>query len=325
MGESQRNSVPSGGRAVSGDRVRIVTVAFNPGAELAAMFASLHAAAYGLELHVVCVDNSPQPQPATARLCRDNGVTYISRPDNPGFGAATNLGMQAELAIPEPDLGTNPAAVLDREQKAPTEEWVMAVNPDIEFPPGAIAALVAGARRNPGGAIYGPALVGSDGQRYPTGRAFARFSNGIGHALLGRIWPGNPWTQAYWGRAWRGRATAAVDWLSGACLLLRRADWEALGGFDPRYFMYFEDADLGWRARRQLGRPAVLLAGVEVVHHQGGSTGGSGGLGRAARAHHESALLFLQRIYPGVGWRPVLWLMRVGLAARLAIMTKWRR
>ena len=172
MGESQRNSVPSGGRAVSGDRVRIVTVAFNPGAELAAMFASLRAAAYGLELHVVCVDNSPQPQPATARLCRDNGVTYISRPDNPGFGAATNLGMQAELAMPEPDLGTNPAAILDREQKAPTEEWVMAVNPDIEFPPGAIAALVAGARRNPGGAIYGPALVGSDGQRYPTGRAF---------------------------------------------------------------------------------------------------------------------------------------------------------
>ena len=71
------------------------------------MFASLRAAAYGLELHVVCVDNSPQPQPATARLCRDNGVTYISRPDNPGFGAATNLGMQAELAMPEPDLGTN--------------------------------------------------------------------------------------------------------------------------------------------------------------------------------------------------------------------------
>ena len=205
MGESQRNSVPSGGRAVSGDRVRIVTVAFNPGAELAAMFASLRAAAYGLELHVVCVDNSPQPQPATARLCRDNGVTYISRPDNPGFGAATNLGMQAELAMPEPDLGTNPAAILDREQKAPTEEWVMAVNPDIEFPPGAIAALVAGARRNPGGAIYGPALVGSDGQRYPTGRAFARLSNGIGHALLGRIWPGNPWTQAYWGRPrWTG-------------------------------------------------------------------------------------------------------------------------
>ena len=83
----------------------------------------------------------------------------------------------------------------------------------------------------------------------PSARALPRLGQGIGHAVLGWWWPGNPWTRSY--RAERELVTERpAGWLSGSCLLLRRAAFDEVGGFDPGYFMYFEDLDLGERLGR---------------------------------------------------------------------------
>src|SRR5262249_37438487 len=60
---------------------------------------------------------------------------------------------------------------------------------------------------------------------------------------------------------------SAVDWATGCCLLVRRACWTDLGGFDPDFFLYYEDVDLCRRARFQ-GWDVCFEPGLTLVHHQ---------------------------------------------------------
>ena len=83
-------------------------------------------------------------------------------------------------------------------------------------------------------------------------------------------------------------APANVDWVSGACMILRRRAVEQVGAFDERFFMYFEDADLCRRAR-EAGWLVFYLPHVEVVHEAGGS---SRSRPRAIWLLHKSAFLY---------------------------------
>ncbi|NMW43410.1 glycosyltransferase family 2 protein [Mobiluncus curtisii] len=290
----------------SDSAIRVVTVAYHCGEGIRGLLQSL-ATASSRSIHAVVVDNSEAPDPAVVAACQEFGAEYRSLPNNPGFGAGSNFGS---------DFGG-------------TEPWLVFANPDLRLTPGAVDALIAAAAAHPEAALIGPALVDETGTRYPTGRSFPYISIGIGHALLGRVWPGNPWTRRYWGSSWRGTDSAAVDWLSGACILLRRADWEQLGGFDPAYFMYFEDMDLAWRARRFLGRGALFVGNAVAIHEQGATTGdktlGAGAKRnlRALRAHHDSARIFLNRLYAGrPSVLPLLRLISWGLRLRYWVLAR---
>ena len=129
-------------------------------------------------------------------------------------------------------------------------EFVVVANPDVVWSPGSLDDAARGRRiAGRGPASLGPLIQTPDGAIYPSARALPSLGRGIGHALFGWWWPANPWTAAY--RRERGAPTeGAVGWLSGSCLLLRRKAFDAVGGFDPSYFMYFEDVDLGDRLGR---------------------------------------------------------------------------
>ena len=66
------------------------------------------------------------------------------------------------------------------------------------------------------------------------------------------------------------RQARQVDWVSGACMVIRRADLDAVGGLDERYFMYNEDVDLCVEMRKR-GRITLYIAGAEVLHYRGKS------------------------------------------------------
>jgi N-acetylglucosaminyl-diphospho-decaprenol L-rhamnosyltransferase len=107
-----------------------------------------------------------------------------------------------------------------------------------------------------------------------------------------------------------------VDWVSGACMALRREAWEAVGGFDPGYFMYAEDMDLCLRVARA-GWRVVFDGGARVEHTVGGSTRKRPF--RKVADHHRSALRFYVRHYrgdPRVLLAPVV---AAFLAARAAV------
>jgi N-acetylglucosaminyl-diphospho-decaprenol L-rhamnosyltransferase len=142
----------------------------------------------------------------------------------------------------------------NRLARATRSPYLCFVNPDVVLPPDTdVFGPLLAALADPGVAVAGPMLVGTDGapQRWDHGELLglrARVSNGAG--------------EAYW-RPREARAEAA--WISGAFMLVRREAFDAAGGFDERYFLYKEEEDLCLRIRRA-GHRVVYEPAVAVTH-----------------------------------------------------------
>ncbi len=93
------------------------------------------------------------------------------------------------------------------------------------------------------------------------------------HAVVGSVWKSNPWSAAY-RQENLAPSERVVGWLSGSCLLLKRSAFDAIAGFDERYFMYMEDVDLGESScQGRLGQR--LRAGRRGAARQGSFHGGA--------------------------------------------------
>jgi N-acetylglucosaminyl-diphospho-decaprenol L-rhamnosyltransferase len=152
-----------------------------------------------------------------------------------------------------------------------TAEVVVVANADVRFPPGALRGLAGTFDRDPSIGAVGPTVVYPDGTLQASARTLPDLSTAVGHALLGRWWPGNPWTRRYRAVGVDPARAREVDWLSGCALALRRTAFDAVDGFDPGYFLYVEDVDLGVRLRAA-GWRLVTEPSVTVVHRVGAST-----------------------------------------------------
>src|SRR5690606_18898026 len=122
--------------------------------------------------------------------------------------------------------------------------------PDVRLHPGSVEAMLAALDADPQIGAVGPKLLNEDGSVYPSARDIPSLRTGVGHAAFSRVWAGNPWTRRYRQEAASPDEARDVGWLSGACLLVRREAFDSVDGFDDRYFMYFEDVDLGYRLGR---------------------------------------------------------------------------
>jgi N-acetylglucosaminyl-diphospho-decaprenol L-rhamnosyltransferase len=145
------------------------------------------------------------------------------------------------------------------------------------------------------------------------------------HALVGTVWPGNPATRRYHMADRVRSGPSDVDWVSGSCMLVRRAAFDQVGGFDPGYFMYFEELDFCLRLARA-GWRVVLEPQAVAVHHIGGST--SSAPYRKVINHHRSAVRFYRRRYEGDPRILLTPVVAAGLAARLVVSlarTWWDR
>ena len=138
------------------------------------------------------------------------------------------------------------------------------------------------------------------------------------YAVVGPLWKNNPWTAEY--RQERtDPSERPVGWLSGSCLLLRRAAFDEVSGFDERYFMYMEDVDLGDRLGKA-GWQNVYVPSAEVLHDKGHATGRDPA--RNLAAHHRSTYTFLADRYPRPWQAPLRWTMRAALAGRESLVVR---
>jgi N-acetylglucosaminyl-diphospho-decaprenol L-rhamnosyltransferase len=197
---------------------------------------------------VVVVDTGSTDGTAAAVRAAHPDVRVLAV-DNLGFGGGANLGVAVT--------------------RAPV---VVVCNADVRFVPGSVAELAARLEEHHDVAAVGPAVTYPDGRPQASARRLPAPATAIGHAVLSRLWSGNPWTVRYRAGDTDPARPREADWLSGCCLALRREAFDAVGGFDPGYFLYVEDVDLGVRLRAG-GWRLRYEPSARVVHEVGASTG----------------------------------------------------
>ncbi|MEU0541534.1 glycosyltransferase family 2 protein [Nocardia sp. NPDC005978] len=270
----------------------VVTVTYSPGEHLQHFITTL-ATATGEKPQVILADNGSVDGVPELIAEANAHVRLLRTGGNLGYGGAINRAV-AEI---DPDI-----------------EFIAIVNPDIRWGTDSIDELLTAARRWPRAGALGPKVLEPDGSLYPSARSVPGLLDGAGHAVLGSIWPTNPWTRRY--RQENEQVSErTVGWLSGSCLLVRRAAFDAIDGFDSRYFMYMEDVDFGDRMGKA-GWHNVFVPTAEVTHAKGHAAGKHPET--MLPAHHASAYRFQADRHPHWWQAP----LRVALKAGLAIRCK---
>ena len=212
--------------------------------------------AAGLAIRAVVVDNASGDFPRIARAVRQNGwdswVTTVLAPRNGGFAYGNNLAIHHAL-------------------QSGAADYVYLLNPDTQVRPGAIATLVRFLASELRIGIAGSSFENADGSDWPIAFRFpslvSEFSQALGFGPVMRLL--ERWSVA---REMSPAAPQQVDWICGASMMIRAPVFQALGGFDEGYFLYFEETDFCLRARRA-GFATWYVPASRVMHVGGQSTG----------------------------------------------------
>ncbi|MES2710036.1 MAG: glycosyltransferase family 2 protein [Pseudomonadota bacterium] len=206
-------------------RLSVVIVTYRSAGVIAQALRALPASA-----EIIIVDNaSPDDTVAAARAARP-GAIILEQPENRGFGAGCNAGIEAA-----------------------TREFIVLLNPDGRIAVSALGTLVAAADAWPDAAILAPALLDDDGRPVRSWDAGQVRRRALARNRKAEPWPSGPF---------------CVDFVSGACMLLRRTDGLR---FDEGFFLYYEDDDLCAEARAR-GRSIVVVPAARAGHAGGQSS-----------------------------------------------------
>jgi GT2 family glycosyltransferase len=258
-------------------RLSIVIVTYNSRDDIERCLHSILHNRPAIDHEILVVDNASPD--GTAALVRERwpGVRVLDAGSNVGFAAANNIGIRATFG-----------------------ELVLLLNPDTLVPAGALDRLVGALDARHDAAVAGPRIVDGSGRaELSFGRMMSPLAELRQKLLVAGHGRGVPGIAGHVERITRGERL--VDWVSGACLLVRRADADAVGLLDERYFMYAEDVDFcaAIRARR---RHVLFTAAAEITHFRGRSAASARPATNAA--YRRSHLAFYRKHHPG--WVPFL-------------------
>jgi N-acetylglucosaminyl-diphospho-decaprenol L-rhamnosyltransferase len=257
--------------------VSIIIVSYNARADLGRCLASLDQYPPAVAHDITVVDNASTEGGLDQVRARWPRVNVIVLDRNRGFAAGNNVGIRATQG-----------------------ELLLLLNSDTIVPAGAIDTLVARLAAHPAAAAAGPRLV------EPSGRGELSFGPMISplaelrqKALVSLHRAHIPPVAGWIDRT--TRRERYVDWVSGACLLVWRADAEGAGLLDERFFLYTEDVDF-CAALRARGRRILFAPAAEVTHVRGRSRASAPAAMNAA--YRQSQLAFYEKHHPR--WAPWL-------------------
>jgi GT2 family glycosyltransferase len=143
-------------------------------------------------------------------------------------------------------------------------EYILIINPDNELEPTGLERLVAAMEKDPSIGILAPKLVHEDGSIRDSFRTFPTMADLFikRTPFLRALFPAR--MKRYLQHDQNASLTRDVDWVAGACLLMHRSFYGELGGFDPRFFLFFEDTDLCRRCR-QLGKKIIYFPRAQAA------------------------------------------------------------
>lgn len=227
-----------------------------------------------LEVEIIVVDNaSGDGSPDMVREQFAN-VRLIASGSNLGFVRANNRGVAAS-----------------------TGRYILLLNPDTEVLSGTLAGMVTYMDQHPDIGALGPKLLCPDGRVQPSRRRFPTLATAfLESTVLQQRFPHSRVLQRYFIQDKSDDEEQDVDWLVGACLLIRRETWEQVGPLDENIFMYSEELDWCRRAKAA-GWRVVYLPWAAVVHHEGQS---SSQVVPARHIYFQSSKVYYFRKYHGI-------------------------
>jgi N-acetylglucosaminyl-diphospho-decaprenol L-rhamnosyltransferase len=273
----------------------VVVVDYNAGDYLVRCLDSLKSSAGDATLEIVLVDNASRDGSAGLALEAHPDVELIQNEDNRGFSAAVNQGIGRSRA-----------------------PFVLLMNPDAEVSAGTLSALMKVAEDRPRVAVVGPVIRNPDGTIYRSGRVFPSIPDAVGHAFLWPFLPNNRFSRAYTLADWDRTTERVVDWVSMACMLVRRAALDDVGVLDESFFLYAEELDLCTRLQRK-GWQVLYTPELEVTHEGAVSTG----VTRWALLEHSRSIYRYFVKHRAHGWRRILLpFARVALRVRAEVVAR---
>jgi len=251
-------------------RAAIVIVNFNGGAHLENCLRSLVEAPPRTSIEIIVVDNA-STDGSEAVVSRFPAVRLIALERNAGFSAGNNAGIRASRS-----------------------ELVLLLNNDTLVPAGAIDRLVDALDAHPAAGAAGPRLIDAQGAPElsfgPMIAPLGELRQKLVTALYARgVAPVRSWVE----RA--TRTERYVDWVSGACLLVRRGAAEEAGLLDERFFLYTEDVDF-CASLRAKGWKVLFTPSAEIVHLRGRSRATVPR--QSDQAYRRSHLAFYEKHHP---------------------------
>jgi GT2 family glycosyltransferase len=211
-------------------------------------------AAAGFQIRAVVVDNASGDAPPIAEAIESNGwrswVTLVTAPKNGGFAYGNNLGIA-------------------RAYKDHVPSYIYLLNPDTQVRPGAIGCLARFLESHQEVGIAGSSFEMSDGSDWPFAFHFPTLMSEMlqGMELSPLMHLFKRWVVAQA----MTRVPQPIDWICGASMLIRPAVLESIGGMDEDYFLYFEETDFCYRAKRS-GFATWYVPESRVMHIGGQST-----------------------------------------------------
>ena len=203
----------------------------------------------GWTLEIVVVDNASSDGSGEMVRAEFPHVRLVANDDNLGFTAANNQGLALSQGC-----------------------YLLLLNPDTELVGDALATMLRYMDSHPVAGALGPRLLYPDGGQQPSRRRFPTFATALLEStVLQEWWSDNRILRRYTMADTPDNAIQPVDWVVGACLLVRREAYEQVGGLDEGYFMYSEELD--WCRRcKSAGWEIIYLPTATVIHYEGQSS-----------------------------------------------------
>lgn len=283
----------------------VTICSWNTADDLRACLQSLRDAKDEASFETIVLDNDSEDGSADMVASEFPEVTLIRSKQNLGFTGGHNMALQARRG-----------------------KHAFLLNSDATVHPGALATLLAFHAENPDCGMLGPKILNPDGSLQLSCR---RFPNPVAalfrNTFIGKLFPNNRFTREYLMTDWDHDEPREVDWVSGAAFFVAAELMEAIGTFDPEYFMYCEDVDWCFRAWKA-GWKVKYVPGAVVTHAIGRSTDKAPN--RMIGQFHRSMLRFYTKsVLPTMPrWvRPFAWLFAaLALSARggsFILKNKW--
>lgn len=227
----------------------VVIVSWNVRELLRSCLQSIVAVPSKLQLQIVVIDNASNDGSVEMVRAEYPQVQVIANARNRGFSAANNQGLEVSQG-----------------------RYLLLLNPDTEVVDDALPVMVEYMDLHPQVGAVGPELRFPDGTLQPSRRRFPSLATALVEStVVQECWPDNRIVRRYYMSDTPADAVQPVDWVVGACLMVRRGAYEQVGGLDDGYFMYSEEMD--WCRRiKGAGWEIFYLPTATILHHEGKSS-----------------------------------------------------